>query len=164
MKRKNICSLALTLLMLLSCLCAAYADTLGVLCGNGLKHGEGRQRRHPGRCPAVVRGQGEVLLKKALQLGHNAPPGKMFFSIIPHFPISGNPPKKQPPPPLRRRGLFSGYMAIWEEDRSSRFLAESTSTAATDRVAAMTHTVTVMPSSGISRTTVLSPSRQKQSA
>ena len=27
MKRKNICSLALTLLMLLSCLCAAYADT-----------------------------------------------------------------------------------------------------------------------------------------
>ena len=27
MKRKTICSLALTLLMLLSCLCAAYADT-----------------------------------------------------------------------------------------------------------------------------------------
>ena len=27
MKRKNICSLALTLLMLLSCLCTAYADT-----------------------------------------------------------------------------------------------------------------------------------------
>ena len=24
--------------------CAAYADALGVLCGNGLKHGEGRQR------------------------------------------------------------------------------------------------------------------------
>lgn len=35
MKRKNICSLALTLLMLLSCLCAAYADTGSVTYDGG---------------------------------------------------------------------------------------------------------------------------------
>ena len=37
MKRKNICSLALTLLMLLSCLCAAYADTGSVTYDGGAR-------------------------------------------------------------------------------------------------------------------------------
>ena len=44
MKRKNICSLALTLLMLLSCLCAAYADT-----GSVTYDGDARELRVPSR-------------------------------------------------------------------------------------------------------------------